>query len=779
MRKFKKPLIIFFSAILIFVVVVIVFISPIAKYLVEKYDEEYTGRQIKIDWAYVNPFTGYVHLSNVRIYEYKSDSIFFSSSGISTSIALRKLFSKTYEITELTLNRPRAVIIQNKTDFNFNDLIDRFASKDTTVIDTIPKEPLHFNVLNVRIKNGEFHYIEKLTPINYFIKEVNIYTEGKRWDSDSMSVAFSFLSGIGSGEVKGNFALNVESLQYQVSAMIHKFDLQIIGQYIKDLTNYGTFRAFLDADIKSHGNFNDQSDVTFNGKVAVTDLHFGKNPKEDYLSFERLMLAIEDISPKKHIYTCDSIALNRPWFKYERYDYLDNLQNMFGREGSNIQEATSDSAHFNLVVEIARYVKVLAKNFFDSPYKIGKLDITNGDIIFNDYSTSEKFSAELKPMSIHADSIDKNHKGGKIYFKSGIKPYGDAGITITVNPENNANDFEVATYLQKIPLSMFNPYVVSYTSYPLNRGSLEFKSSIRVNDGKVNSNNHLLVIDPKVTKRIKNKDMKWLPMPLIMIIIREYGNVIDYEIPITGDLKNPKFHFRDVIFDLLKNLLIKPVTTPYRMEVRNVEGEIEKMMTIKWPVHGSTLRPSQEKFIEKMVDFLHDNPDALITVSPQQYAAKEKEYILLFEAKKKYFVAFHKNHPFTEEDSITVSRMSAKDSLFVHYINRQIPDTLVFTMQERCMRFVDSSIVNKRFAELNKRRKEEFLLLFKARGVDNRVKFTNASNVVPYNGFSYFRIDYKGEFPEDLMKAYDRINELNDETPRKKFEKERRKYTKP
>ena len=779
MRKFKKPLLYFFSAILIFVVIVIVFISPIAKYLIEKYDEKYTGRQIKIDWAYVNPFTGYVHLSNVRIYEYKSDSIFFTSRGISSSIALRKLLSKTYEITELTLNRPRAVIIQNKADFNFNDLIERFASKDTTVIDTIPKEPLHFNILNVSIKNGEFHYIEKVTPINYFIKDVNVSTDGKRWDSDSMSIQFSFLSGIGTGDVKGDFSVNFGTLAYQVSALVNKFDLQIIGQYIKDLTNYGTFRAFLDADLKSHGNFNDKSDVTFNGKVAVTDLHFGKNIKEDYLSFDRLMVAIEDVSPKKHIYSCDSITLNRPWFKYERYDHLDNLQNMFGREGSNIQEATSDSAHFNLVVEIARYVKLLAKNFFDSPYKIGKLDVTNGDILFNDYSTSEKFSAELKPMSIHADSIDKNHKGGKIYFKSGIKPYGDVGITITVNPENNNNDFEVATYLQKIPLSMFNPYVVSYTSYPLNRGSLEFKSSIRVNDGKLNSNNHLLIIDPKVTKRIKNKDIKWLPMPLIMVIIREYGNVIDYEIPITGDLKNPKFHFRDIIFDLLKNLLIKPVTTPYRIEVKSVEGEIEKMMAIKWTMRGSTLRPSQQKFVDRMAVFLKDNPDAVITVSPQYYAAKEKEYILLFEAKKRYYQSFHKNQPFTEEDSMTVNRMSAKDSLFVHYMNLQIPDSLVFTIQERCMRFVDSNVVNKRFAELNKRRKEEFLLFFRAKGVDNRVKFAAASSVVPYNGFSYYRVDYKGEFPQELMKAYDRINELNDETPRKKFEKERRKYSKP
>ena len=70
--KLKKALIIVISSIIFILMVVILLISPIAKYLVEKYDEQYTGRQIKMDWIYVNPFTGYVHISNLKIYESKT-----------------------------------------------------------------------------------------------------------------------------------------------------------------------------------------------------------------------------------------------------------------------------------------------------------------------------------------------------------------------------------------------------------------------------------------------------------------------------------------------------------------------------------------------------------------------------------------------------------------------------------------------------------------------------------------------------------------------------------
>src|ERR1035437_3231455 len=112
MGKFKKPLIVLIISITTLVVLASVFISPITKYLVEKYDMKYTGRQIKMDWAYVNPFTGYIHFNNVKIYELNSDSIFFSANGVSANISMFKMLSKTktYEISDLTLDQPNGII---------------------------------------------------------------------------------------------------------------------------------------------------------------------------------------------------------------------------------------------------------------------------------------------------------------------------------------------------------------------------------------------------------------------------------------------------------------------------------------------------------------------------------------------------------------------------------------------------------------------------------------------------------------------------------------------
>jgi len=107
---------------------VILFLSPILEWLIAKYAGKYSGRQITTDWVSVNPLTGVINISNLKIYENGSDSVFFSST-ICARVSLVKLFIGTYEIKSLILNHPRGKIIQKDKDFNFNDLIDKFSSK--------------------------------------------------------------------------------------------------------------------------------------------------------------------------------------------------------------------------------------------------------------------------------------------------------------------------------------------------------------------------------------------------------------------------------------------------------------------------------------------------------------------------------------------------------------------------------------------------------------------------------------------------------------------------
>ena len=266
-------------------------------------------------------------------------------------------------------------------------------------------------------------------------------------------------------------------------------------------------------------------------------------------------------------------------------------------------------------------------------------------------------------------------------------------------------------------------------------------------------------------------------MRLAMFVAREKGNVIDFQVPITGNLNDPKFHLYDVIINVVKNIFVKPVTTPYRMKVTSLETEMEKSLSVNWLLRNNSLEPAEEKFVKRIANFLKKNPEASITVTPKQYELKEKEYILFYEAKKKYFLLKHKRslNTFTEEDSTEVDKMSIKDSLFVHFLESQLNDSLLFTIQDKCARFIDLSAVNKQFNLLNQQRKAVFMAYFKEESVEKQIKFSIGEPVIPFYGFSFYKIEYKGGFPESLITAYRKMNELNAQSPRKKYKNERLK----
>lgn len=754
-RRLKKFLLVFFGTILLLAGGIIIFISPLTKYLVEKYDEKYTGRKIEMNWAYVNPFTGYVHLDDLKIYELNSDSVFFSADGVSANLIMRKLLSKDYIISELVLDKPSGIIIQDTTinDLNFRDLIDKFSGKKSLA----EKAPVHFSILSIKINNGTFYYRENTIPINYFIKEVNLESSGLHWDADTMLVRFSFLAGIGKGQSSGDLILNKKNLDYRLSTDIKKFDLQFIEQYLKDLSNYGSFTANVDANMKASGNLRNARDIHAKGQLTFNDFHFGKNKKEDYTSFKRFKIGVIDLSPKNKKYIFDSVVLDQPYFKYERYDHLDNIQTIFGKKGSKVSAANANSTHFNLILEIAKYVEKLAKNFFRSYYKINRLEVNGAEIRFNDYSLNEKFAIGVDPLFIEADSIEKSRERVKLLLRSNIKPYGSFKVTLSINPKDSS-DFDLHYSLKKIPLTVFNPYLISYTSFPMDKGKVNAEGVWHVRNGNIHSQNHFIIIHPHISKRIRNKDSKYIPIPLVMAFARERREVIDYEVPVTGNLKDPKFHLKDVILDLLRNIVVKPPTTPKLFQDENIENEIEDALTLKWELRQSTPNSDQKHFISEAADFLADNPEASLHVKPLQYSLKEKEHILFYEAKKKYFLLTHSTY--SEDDSLFVVKMSVKDSSFTKYLNKHHSPGLVFTVQEKCYDFVGKGLVDERFFKLIKQREKIFRSYFIENGTDKQLKISTSENIIPFNGFSYYKLTYKGKFPKELKRVYEKAEKL-------------------
>ena len=75
----------------------------------------------------------------------------------------------------------------------------------------------------------------------------------------------------------------------------------------------------------------------------------------------------------------------------------------------------------------------------------------------------------------------------------------------------------------------------------------------------------------------------------------------------------------------------------------------------------------------------------------------------------------------------------------------------------------------KGFEKLVKKREHVLMEYFKMNETQDQVKISAKTDIIPFNGFSYFKIKYNGDMPGSLMDAYGKLNEKNIESPRDKY----------
>lgn len=761
MRTLSKGLWKFIKWLLLIIIglyiILIIIASPLTKYLVQKYDLQYTGREITLDRAFVNPLGGSTSLHNLQMREAQSDSIFFSAEKLSADLSLLKALRGIYQVNYIRLVKPEINIFRTDTIFNFNDLIEKFAVKK----DSVEKEAVKFSVLDIKLEDGLVRYGEKAIDNITEISQVNFSSPGMKWNVDSLQGEFSFVPGAGSAS--GNFVLNTDSLDYRGNIEINGFDLAMFNQYFVKYAGKANLTGIINTNLSMQGKFKNFLEGKGSGKFELKDFHFGKDKDNDYASLERFLVEIRELDLKKSIYYFDSILVSKPSILYQMYDTLDNFRRLIPPKVKEKAEEATDTVDYLV-------------NIMGADYYVKSFALIDGRIEFNDYSIAEKFTFIMDKFNIKADTIDKQKRKVKIETTGKIYPAGNISSTLSMDTKNE-NNFDISYEMRNVPATMFNPYLITYTSYPLDRGTIEMHGTWNVRNRNISSLNHFLVIDPRDTKKVRGKNTKWVPLPLIMAFVRERGGVIDYQIPVKGSLDDPAFKLKDVISDILRNILEKPPTTPYRMEVRNVEKKVEKTLTVKWKMRQVRIEKEQGKFLENISKFLKKNPEAHIVIEPIVHVEKEMENLLLFEAKKSYFFETNgkKESALSEKDSMKVEKLSSKDPAFIKHMNSKMKNSDLLTLQEKCYNYIGKQIVKKRFDETVITRKNEFMKFFVKDKTDNRVEFTEMKNTVPYNWFSYYNINYKGDIPESLKEAFNKLYELDVDPAREEFFSRRNK----
>jgi len=681
MKWIRRILFFLIITIVSLLILLVIFISPVAKWAIEKYSVEYTGRQVRLEKLRINLLTGSIHSAGLKIFEAKSDKIFFQCNDLYANIVVHKLLASEYELTEIKLTQPSLTIIEKGNRFNFSDLIDRFSKKTSPT--PANSKLVEWTIDKVEIDAATIVYTNT-SPFNTIkIDRCNINIPGISWNNKvySINTDFSFASG---GDVKGKLLFDKNSWVYAVRADIDRFDIKPFYIYLKDYLKVNSLDGLLSTHLNITGNMHNASAIAASGSVTAEDFSIIDNVNDKLTAVKKIDILVDSINTEKNIYRIASISLLQPYIKLEMYKDGYNFNRL-----STSPAATTDTSsvvYSNVFVMMSDYIQDIAKNYVVSEYNADKFIVQGGQFEFIDYTLYEKFHYNFDSLDIISDRINSNNSKISFTASSLLNHSGQMKGKMDINPKD-FKDFDIDCAIKNLPVTDFNPYTKYYVATPFLNGTADYTNKTTVVKRQLKSENELIVNKIIAGKKDKtNKPQYNMPIRLAVALLKDVHGNIKLSIPVAGSLDDPKFKFGKIIWRVLGNLITKAATAPFRLLAGAFGGKEDDYKEVDFNYLQTSLTDNQQKQLDRLAKAVKEKSDIKLELIQVFNKDDEAEALAINLVKKKYLGV---TDSISDAQQQQLNALNILDSSFIKYVDSSLisPSTFLST-QEKCIQLI-------------------------------------------------------------------------------------------
>jgi len=183
-------------------------------------------------------------------------------------------------------------------------------------------------------------------------------------------------------------------------------------------------------------------------------------------------------------------------------------------------------------------------------------------------------------------------------------------------------------------LPLLSPYVIQNTGYSFISGEMQADIPLKINQNNLNGAINLTLYNPKVKsvktpdpqKEEKGKIQLGMPLDSALKLLRDKQNNVKLNIPISGDISDPKFSVADSVNKVLAQTLqtsalsyLKFMLGPYGIGISLAEMAVEHASKIR--LNPILFKPGSADLDEAAIDYLKrvgvilkEHPEAQVVV---------------------------------------------------------------------------------------------------------------------------------------------------------------------
>jgi len=256
-----------------------------------------------------------------------------------------------------------------------------------------------------------------------------------------------------------------------------------------------------------------------------------------------------------------------------------------------------------------------AKETAPPPIRIAKVTLQGGTVNFSDFFVKPNYTVNVTKvggrvsgLSSTADSMADMELRGT-YANS-------APVTVAakLNPLAAQAFLDLKADVKGVDLVSFSPYSGKYAGYNIEKGKLSLDIAYKLENRKLSAENRIFIDQLTFGSQVDSPDATKLPVNLAIALLKNNRGEINLNLPISGSLDDPQFSVGGLIVQVIVNLFVKAVTSPFAL-IGSMFGGGEELSNIEFGPGRTTLDAAAVKRLETLAKALTERDSLKLDIT--------------------------------------------------------------------------------------------------------------------------------------------------------------------
>ncbi|MGA8754283.1 DUF748 domain-containing protein [Candidatus Deferrimicrobium sp.] len=369
----------------------------------------------------------------------------------------------------------------------------------------------------------------------------------------------------------------------------------------------------------------------FRGEVSVNDFSsLDKALEEDFLKFATLHFGGVEVRYNPTRVVIREISLTDFYSRIiVNPDGTLNVQGIVAKEGAGKDNAARTPA------PAAATPADNATQAPAVPVRIDTVTLQGGAVNFSDKFIKPNYSASLVEIGGRVSGLSSEaSRLADIDLRGKLENSAPLEIVGKINPLANDLFLDLKVDFRDMDLSPLSPYSGRFAGYGIQKGKLTLSLKYHIEKRKLDSENKVFLDQFTFGDAVDSPDATKLPVRLAVALLKDRSGEIHLDLPVTGSIDDPKFSVWGVVWQIVRNLLVKAATSPFAL-LGAIFGGGEELSYLEFDPGSSVIPASGTAKLGNLVKVLTERPALKLDIEGHADIEKDREGMrqLLFRRK--------------------------------------------------------------------------------------------------------------------------------------------------